>query len=670
VGAAAWISEDASWFSSALKLDEQLKALEGSTAYHRLMVLPGVQMLRTMVLQMPAFRAFSEATQKNELLKKALAVCSDAASAKEVFISAGAPLADLLEALTRIYLRTSLAGLQRGIQGGDRETEAAAATAAAILDEEKSLRVPPVIVGFRLARPEAARDLIRAAVREHSALVPVPIETQEIDGAAFWHARFSLEKIAPDRVASLKGLFESEGVPEELASRLTRLVASLTLAASAGVRGEYLIISIAPDTTHLAKLGKGKSLASSDALRPVFRHWRPRICGLSYTSHRLTGGGKLDAAAALAAMDRWIAGIPTSTLPEELRPRLKKDAEELLQDVNRYQAEGTAEVTANYLEKGIESYTFSAREPLGPDPKSSLETVRLRGEAPLVLSAERLPVLREAYGVVARWVVRAWGYFDQNAARWMKKDDLRELDRLRRTFLPAIAELHSITSELLLPAIDNCEVSFVADRADIQFAGAPEPVALLRPALIFEVRDREKLVSAFARYRKAVNAFLKSAATEYRSESIEIPEPQTRSAGEGTVYAFPGAGALGPDFEPHTLLAGKHAVLGLWPGQSEALLKPKEPLDVARMELSAPAGRILRLELEALLGLLLDDAGITLRALRQSGSIPDGVAQLVGLHLVELRPILGTFKSYTSREYSEEGVWVRHSWLRVEDIAE
>ena len=53
---------------------------------------------------------------------------------------------------------------------------------------------------------------------------------------------------------------------------------------SIGVRGDYLLISLAPSTAHLAALGTGPRLVEREEFHPLYKLADKRLVGISFES--------------------------------------------------------------------------------------------------------------------------------------------------------------------------------------------------------------------------------------------------------------------------------------------------------------------------------------------------------------------------------------------------
>jgi hypothetical protein len=661
-GAASWIPEDAAWFSSTLRLGEQVRAVTGSSAFRRLLMLPAVQMLRLEVLKSEQWALFQEARETEPALRKGLEVLEDAFS-REVFVWADAPLLDLLDAVDSIYFAIFLEGLRGGVAGTPPTPDA---IARLLRSHEKALRVPPLVIGFRLENPARAWDLIGDILKGAAGLLPAAPEEEEIGGGRFRHLRLSGALLPPQ---ALEGI-GSTGAGAPLDGELKRIIRTRSLVVSAGVRSDYLLISLGPDTEHLKKLGSPRSLAASAALSPVRGLKKANLCSLSFLGERLSPGGKLKVDEVLPLIDRGLASLPQEKAPEKLRERLKKDAGELIADVNKLLPEAGPMVSAGFLNRGIETFEFSPWDPTLPDPGRPLEILERSGPNPLALIASRWPLLGTAHPRMVHWAKTAYGYFLDFVVPSLSPSDKREFDRFEKLFIPVLTALDEITATLLVPSIEGGEVLLAVQGGGSLPIGPKDALTIPRPSLVLELRDPAKFSAACARYRETLNRFFATASRELRAAPLEIPEFVARPGPKGTLYKIPDLTALVaplPGAEPHALLGERYLIMGLWPSLSVEALSAGAPPVGEVVDLTAPAAQAVRLDIAGLAKLVLEDAQVLVKMQAASGSISPEQARLASAHIPELQAILGALRSYTSRIYRDGGLQVSHSWLEVRD---
>jgi hypothetical protein len=676
LGAAAWVPADAGYYSGTLRLHEQLEAVARSRAYQRILAMPVIGMGLMQMRGQPAYRAFLELIEKEPLAAQGLDVAADAFST-EVFFHADARAVPFVAAVLGIYLELVSQGLRAAAAGDSRAPEAPLANSIVreVLFHEKDLRCPPLIAGFRLARPEAARELIVKLLDRFGKDLPVPVRKESVAEGEYHTLQFDGRMLPGEFREEVARDLKQAGVPEDTTARFSAFLESQTLAVSAGLRGNYLLLSIGPDLEHLKKLGGEASLARSPAFAPVRRRLKPGVVSLSYV-HPALASSRLNPAGVAAYVAKLLAVVPAGTLPEGFAPRLDKDLRSLVADVNGFLPEDGPRLSVTFLNRGYESFTFAPRVPFALDPTRPLAIAERAGSAPLGLLASRSPPSREAYLTLTRWLQTAYGYFLDYAAPRIPEADRQDFLRFEKLFLPALKEIHTTTESLLFPAIDGGQRLITLDGGGslASLPGAPEPLSrplrYPRPALVFEVKDAEKLRGAFRAYRQTANRLLAQAAKEFDLDEFQIPEPASRPHAGGTLYTYPLPASLGPDLEPHALVLDGRVVIALSPAQSQDIAEAKTPPVEGAVKLGADAGLVYRLQVAPLARLLIADAGIVLAELGKHGVVDQGTLPVINFHLHLLGEALGAFKSWSGRVTEEEGLQVSHSWLEIEDLPE
>ena len=381
--------------------------------------------------------------------------------------------------------------------------------------------------------------------------------TLPLHAAVFFNAEVEAEL----RRDMQRQLFDAATIDE-----VVDLIRSQTLVISLGMRGEYLLLSIGSDNAHLEQLGRGVSLAESDALAPVRKHFQPRLLGLSYTHADLTSYGKLDVDGIVGGLQDLLASA-TAELPPGLYERLSRDATQLLNEINQALPDSEPKVAASFWRDGIESYTFSALFPGSMDSSEPLGILSHAGPLPILAMAAHSPPKLASYNQLARWFSVAYGYFDDYVVPNIPPENLEDFRQFETLFLPAIQELHVVTRDLLLPSLDGGQSLFVLDaggamtKSPQDQSALPLPVRYPRPAIVTEVQDPAKFVLAWSRYREIFNSVMaKNVEANPGMTLVEIPTPERRSLGNGTLftYAIPSeydpSVYLDDDFEPHVLL--------------------------------------------------------------------------------------------------------------------
>lgn len=669
LGAVSWIPEDVSYFSSVLRLKEIWTSFSKTNAYRRLMALPIVALARMQIMSHPAYQEFLLEREKNPQLRQALEVLEEAFST-EVFLYAGKRFPEFLETLSSLYgSAVILSALSDSGTGPSTEM-----VLHVLLENADGLHVPPVVLGFRLAsRADAAMELLDSVHAQSAPSLSIPIDKQQIAGGTFYNlhldARMLVEGGGP--LAGLYKKLESQGIPREMTRRLRAFIESRKAVVSIGLRNDYLLLSIGSDTSHLEKLGQRRSLAKAPALEPIRQHLQPGLFSFTYVHERIASLQKLPVDEFVALVDMVLTEKGGDSVPAGLRKRSQKDVRELVEDINRIVPEPRPMMSASFIRQGIETYTLVSRQPMLLDSSRRLEILSRAGKAPLAVFGGRTPHLQKGYDRFAYWVKTAWSYFEEYVAPGLQGREREEYARTRRLLLPLFEEVHEIANTLLIPAIDNCEDLLVIDGgAKLGIPDSPEKLRIPRPALVIQLQDAEKFKQGCVELGKSTNRFLTRLDEEYGNMSFRLPSLSSRPHAGGTLYSLPIGLPILPEFEPHAVITRDYVVVAFWPSHSAEMLAGGAQLDNAVVDISKPAGAVSWVHLKDLSDLLFEDARIALSISFQKGTIPLQTAQLIGIHLPEIRALLGTLKTFVARVWVDGDVQVRHSWLCMEDIPE
>src|SRR5262249_51780510 len=140
--------------------------------------------------------------------------------------------------------------------------------------------------------------------------------------------------------------FEKDGKDYD---KLAKKLKEATLSISLSVREPYLLFGIGASPEHLAKLGKGKSLAERAELKPLAKFADQRIIDVGYVSEAFlarvsTGTKDID-----DLVKQGRDALKKVELPADLKKRLEKDLEELAKDMKAYVSKPGASINFSFL---------------------------------------------------------------------------------------------------------------------------------------------------------------------------------------------------------------------------------------------------------------------------------------------------------------------------------
>ena len=685
-GAATWIPEDAGYFLASYRYREQWLAFTKTNAYQELLTLPVVQMGLEWIKQQPYLDQLAAMRAQYPLLDDGIKLLKDAFS-QEVFIYVDSRGPGFINEVGGLYNSLLFSGF---IEGFNQSTGAfpeytqerqTSELIGRVVAAEQELRVPGIVFGFRLSDVAAGKEFLANLALHLQKALPLPLQEVTYGDGKYLTLAISAEMfLTPQAIAEIEAEFGQADIDPATADRFIEFIKSQTLMISLGMRGNYLLISVGADNSHLESLGRGVSLAESESFAPLRRHFRKRLIGLSYVHRNLTRYGKIDVDANVTNLQHLLLQTEEH-LPTGLSDRLIADATQLLNEINESLPAAQPEVEASFWQDGIEYFSFSAMLPGSIDSSEPLSILAHTGESPLLVVAGHAPSSLKTYDRLVHWIKRFYGYFEDFAVPKIPEDDRAEFEQFEALALPAFRQIHSTTRELLLPSLDGGQSLFVLDDGGV-FDRSPDtkqiislPIRFPRPSMVMEVNDEEKFQAAWTQYRETFNSLMIKIAKINPDVSLfQLPRPASRRVEDATLYSYPIPPQFDPstymnnDFEPHALLNSKHLVLSLSSQHSKQCLTSAPIPKSAKIDFTLPAGRAVWFDNIKFKDLLCDDAEAILALVEAEQSIDRNTKLLIILHINKLRKALSAVRSYRSRTYEENGLSVTHGWLHLQDI--
>ncbi|MEM8944933.1 MAG: hypothetical protein AAGD11_07085 [Planctomycetota bacterium] len=684
-GAATWVPHDAGFFSGGYRYGEQWEAFKNSQAFQELAAMPGVTMAMTALRQQSYVAQFQVAREQNPLIDQAVNVLFDAFG-DEVFVYVDRKGPGFVDAVSEIYgafywiaLRGAVAERVSG-QPGSSEAQMAMDITTHVLARRDDLRLPGVVFGFRLNDPNLAQDLINEVKPLLQQVVPFPLQQESIGNGNYLNLELRAEMfMTPDRRNELAAELQQSIFDPQLVEELIKFIESQSVSISIGMRGDYLLISIGADTSHLGELGKGESLAECEALAPVRKHFQKNLVGLTYVDAALSGTGKIDVASWTDALEE-LSFDYQEYLPNGMAGRLLADVEQLLLEVNDHLPHAAPTVSASYWNRGYESFRFSALAPGSLDSSQLLTVLDHSGPAPMWAIAGKSPPSLPNYKRASYWMELTFGYIEECIRHFVSAEEQVDFDKFKAIALPVIQDMHETTRDMLIPSLDGGQTLFVVDAEGAvtlspqDGSRLPAPIKFPRPAMLFEVHDPDLLVAACNQYRTIFNNLMSDISAE-NPEVVEVhwPAPDSYRVGNGRAYTYAippeyaVAEYLNDDFAPHALLTDEYLVLALSTKQSEAMLQKNPFSDAKFLDHRQPSARIVWFDWSMFTKLLFDDTDAVLALLGSQQRVAPATAMLIKVHADKLRNAMSAIRTYCSRTYEEDGRQVTHSHLYLQD---
>lgn len=684
LGAAEYVNEDVSFFVSLKDPLPRWKRIWQSNAVQSLLDLPVVSQAVTQMLESPEYHRYRRVLEENPMAVEGLPILEDALS-QEIFFCTGPDLPQFVETVGDMISSMQLIvfrNMQREY-GADPELSD---FIDLVLDNRSRLKIPSLLVGYKLDKPEAAEAFLNKWLPEIGAIPYATMDTRTIANAEFHVVEWKGSSIPPEEMSEMVDDLRHEGVSGEKCGQLVEFLSSRRITIAAGVLDDYLMLSLGEGTPLLSQWGQGPHLAQSGELAPLREHFKPGLISVSYASTQLQAS-LLPRKEKLRELFEGISHlipdvVETRTGPVSgLRTRLRKDVLELLDEIVFPEPYST--LSFSFENKGIESYTY------GPPPEQTsldcsepLSILGHRGTGPISFHGSRAAQNSGLYEVASKWIGRGFGYFEDFMVPQMPDEGRETYESTMAVVRPFVSSFDETTREYLIPSAGSQSLVVFDGQGALERMPPGVPIELKRPVplprigMAVELKDAAKFAEAMKRYYRAAEAFL---AGIREIESIDLPPmirlspPEAVETDGGTLYFYRIPIDLGGDVFPCALLTEKLLVLSSSSNLAEEMSKT---VPMPTCQITSPdkaAGSVAVVDVTALLQFLkgLSDSGFEL-LLENSPRGPGGAstAVIIKMHVDGVLRSLGALRSYTSATRVENGRVVEHSWFRVEDIAE
>jgi hypothetical protein len=552
----ATVPADAAFFSSSLRMKEQLDRFLNSNAYAKLRKLPAIaraldsweeqkDMPGSPVSMALTFMELPENAQAVELLSDMVASdtfvygeqsCTDflklirivmaaqqAATIRQGDFDGGDALEEAIpeDEISRVPGRLRVLPVSRLVEEDIEVEEDAVAVAMlsgegaaafaiikALADNVDLIKVPDIVWGFKTGKKEAATfqlkriEVLAKLLAEMNPAAAEAMARKKVAGGEVLTFTLSGSLVPWDELA---GEVEEELGESKSLDTVIKKVRGIDIVVALGIVGDWVILSIGDSVDHLDKLvmpgGKGKALVDTPVFAKLVEHADKPLTGIGYISEQLAEAmapSKKDfeplVAATGVAMKAADAG---ENAAKEVTTWLDGLTEEY---VKRLPKMGAWLSFSFMTPNGYEGYTWlwSTGFPLdGSKPLSTLEHV---GGNPLAVAASRIksdptliPMLRKA-------CTDGWAMLAKYATPEMDDEELEKFDAVSDKLLPLADELATILSDKFVASLADGQVGFVLDaktttgKLHADLPSAAEPLPLPELAIVLPIADRKLFV--------------------------------------------------------------------------------------------------------------------------------------------------------------------------------
>ena len=512
---------DAVIFNSSLRLKEQVEIVANSKAWAKLKEIPVVQqgwMLAQMYWGMAATEA-NQTLQKPEN-QQLIDMVADLFS-HEIVWYADQQTADLTGLAEDVYnaARYNSGTLEAQNPGNPLGNQGKAAGRAAIKRLSSNLdllKIPTIVLAMKhtdAARAKAQLDRLEKAAGEALAQNPElkgRFKRTAVGGNDYLTLTLDGKMVPWDDI--LHDAADIEEKPGQLKQIVDKLK-TLEMVISIGVRGDYLLISVAPSTAHLAALGTGPRLVERKEFLPLYKLADKRLTGIGFESK--------EAALAMSNHDGLdnieemiVGATATSGMAPETRTRLRNDLDSLKKDLRMLMPAAGASLSSSVLtERGYDCYSYSWAENLRMDGSKPLDIAEHLGGTPLLAVIGRTKVMPQDYLMSIKWLTTAHSYFEELALPTLTAEQKKQYHEWMEFAKPLLARLNSANITMLQPALADGQHAFVLDAKITSrrwFTGMPQdaPLPMLEPALVWGVSDAELLKKGVAEYKSVADEII------------------------------------------------------------------------------------------------------------------------------------------------------------------
>jgi hypothetical protein len=579
-----FVPAEVAFYSASFRMKEQYDAFVQSKAFAKLKALPSVQMGMMLIEQQLLANPEFGKPENQELLKLLGEMFS-----QEVFVVGDNRFAELSEVFIKVSNANQMAQFEAMLEGRIEEQSNSRSGILELDRNRDRLRVPSLIVGFKLNDAKAAKTQI--------ARLQTVLE-QAIAGEPKLVGRLKKTTVAGNEYLAMQldgslvpwedvPIAQFENEPGEF-SKLIDHLKKMTMTITVGLRGEYLLVAVGEKADHLKTLD-GKTLLYDRAeLAPLRKAADKPLVGVSYTSEELAKTSDSQQ----AQVDQMIAVVEKAYAKAPVDAKVKAEFQADVQKFKKYLSDQTqhagASISYSFRTKsGFESFAYSWSVNELADASQKLSLLQHMGGNPIAFSTMRSKAEAGDYQKFAEFLKRGFYYAEKVALVELGKAEREQYEQVRGKLLPLFVRLHKTNSENLVPALKDGQSGFVLD-AKISskqwFQDMPPsvtPLPMLELGLVFGVSDAEKLKTACKDYREVIQKMLDVAAETAPDQipRLKIPDAIETKTPAGTTYHYPQLAEHGVDEQiaPTAGLSKSVAVLSTSRKLAERLLADKPP---------------------------------------------------------------------------------------------
>lgn len=679
------VPDSAGFYTSLLRGRQQLDAVLKSRAWAKIKQMPAVQMGMAFY-QMQASVPDSvpgkiQRVLEDPQVKEALALLGDMFS-HEVFLYGDLSAIELLE-LSQQLQRGNQVGQIMGQLGGSGGQKAQAQMLLKVLAENADrVKAPNLVFGFKLANRQRAveqlakLELILGILLQSNPRTNDALKRTTVGGHEYLVTTLTGQMIPWDQVPmdELKKQVSSPADVDKLVAQLKKQKLAITL----GIRENYLIFALGPNTDGVAALGQGKRLVDRAEWKRLDWLAGKTITQLTFLSQAVRARLLANQANFDAMIEQVEEVLPAVGLKQDQQQRIAKDLKGLATDLKAYMPKLGAAVGLGFLTtNGSEAYgyqwdvyrgTVDATQPLG-----LLEHLGGNPLLGLVVRGKSSPA---NYDLLVRWLGVAWRYVDDFGVPQMSEDDRQHFKKFVEQVRPLLRRIDEVNRTMLIPALADGQFGLVLDAKlkSKQFLrdlpATEKPMPMVEPALVFGVSDPALLRKAAGEYARFVQGVLDALddASPSPEAVLKLPKPKVTNSADGEMASYPLPAEWGVDRQvaPTFALSNKVAVITSSAAEAQRLL---QPTPLAAGGVLADAKRPRAMAVVCNWAATVDAATPWVEfALEQAGGALGEQQKMISEQVRSVLEVLKVFRSATSERYLDGGVVVEHARAEFRDL--
>jgi hypothetical protein len=690
------IPADAAFYSSMLRNREQIEAFLNSNAWAKIRSMPSMQMAlglyNSQAQQSGSPVSRFQAARENPEIKKIINLAADMGS-NEIFMYGEEDFNGFVELMQYIFakMRYGPAVLQatgeaRGLSSDKMQQKL---VLEALIEHMDLVKVPNVLVGFRLKKPSAATEaLIKLETICNLALEAAPslkghLNRETVGEVEYLVLRLDGKMIPWKKVPlnDMKQLVESEADLQKLVEH----VKNMELVIAMGVRENDLLVSVGSSLDCIKNLGAGTRLADRPEFKPLEKFADKRLTHVGYISKELNERINNNAQNIDDLQEFLVKMIPLAGFSEAESNDLTKSIEGLADDIKAALPVLGSIMRFQFMtDNGYEGYTYAWGKTQDLDGSKPLGLLNHMGGSPILAVVARGKASPEGYDKMIKWMKVGRKCFEQFALPRMPEEERSKALALIKDLDPLLERLNKTVRDMLLPALADGQVGLVLDdkfRTKQLQQSLPEltdELPVIEPALVFGVSNADLLSKAMTELRAIYNDLVdvigrqKDLPSEVAQNinNFKWPEAQTAKIEGGSIYTYqlPADWGVDKNVIPNAGLSDRVAVIALSPKQTGRLLKETAPkVGGLLADVNRPLAAAGWIDWTELLNGATPWINYTLQQMtdQQLGGQKESV--IAQVHTV--LEVLSTIKSLTSECYVVDDAVVKHTLLEIHDLA-